>query len=244
MIRLKSVTKSYPEYGYLTSGLKSFLFNLRSAFSGFRRKFVVLQDISFEVYRGEAVGIIGRNGAGKSTLLGLIAGVIKPDRGIVEVRGRVAPLLELGAGFHPELTGKENIILNGILLGMTKKEVLRKLDQIIEFSELGDFINQPLRTFSSGMIARLGFSVVIHLDADILLVDEVLAVGDTSFQKKCWQKINEFLERGVTILFVSHSLDQVERFCNRAIWIDNHKIRAIGEPKVVVGLYREEVEWK
>lgn len=244
MIRLREVTKSYPGYSYITSGLKNFIFNFRRALSGIRKRFIVLQDISFEVYRGETVGVIGRNGAGKSTLLGLIAGVIKPDRGQIEVRGRIAPLLELGAGFHPELTGRENIILNGVLLGMTRREVMNKLEQIIEFSELREFIDQPLRTFSSGMIARLGFSVVMHLEADILLVDEVLAVGDSSFQKKCWQKLCELREKGVTILFVSHALDQIEKFCNCVIWIDNHRIRAMGKPSEVVSIYRGESEWK
>lgn len=244
MIRLREVTKSYPGYSYITSGFKNFVFNLRRALSGIRKRFIVLQDISFEVYRGETVGVIGRNGAGKSTLLGLIAGVIKPDRGEIEVRGRIAPLLELGAGFHPELTGRENIILNGVLLGMTRREVMNKLEQIIEFSELREFIDQPLRTFSSGMIARLGFSVVMHLEADILLVDEVLAVGDSSFQKKCWQKLCELREKGVTILFVSHALDQIEKFCNCVIWIDNHRIRAMGKPSEVVSIYRGESEWK
>jgi len=244
VITFHRVSKSYPCYSSLSLGFKNFLLNLRHVVKEYRRRFVVLRDVSFKIYRGETVGILGRNGAGKSTILALMAGVIKPDSGLVEVKGQVGAFLELGAGFHPELTGRENIILNGVLLGMTRREVMNKLEQIIEFSELREFIDQPLRTFSSGMIARLGFSVVMHLEADILLVDEVLAVGDSSFQKKCWQKLCELRKKGVTILFVSHALDQIEKFCNCVIWIDNHRIRAMGKPSEVVSIYRGESEWK
>ncbi|MCS7299820.1 MAG: ABC transporter ATP-binding protein [Spirochaetia bacterium] len=240
VIVLDNVTKTYPHYGYIKAGFKTFLFNIPKAIYGtLKRRFTALENISFEVYKGECLGIIGRNGAGKSTLLGLIAGVIKPDRGTVIVKGRVLPLLELGAGFHPELTGRENIILNGILLGMTKKEVLKKLDQIIDFSELREFIDQPLRTYSSGMVARLGFSVVAHLEPDILLIDEVLAVGDINFQKKCMDKIMSFRKNSVTILLVTHVPDQVEKLCDRAIWIDEHRIKAIGNHADICKLYKE-----
>jgi len=239
IIKFEKVTKTYPYYGYITAGFKNFLFNLPKAIKSIRKRFIALQDISFKVYKGECFGVIGKNGSGKSTLLGLIAGVLKPDRGKVEIKGRVSPLLELGAGFHPDLTGRENIILNGVLLGMTKKEVLKKLDEIIEFSELREFIDQPLRTYSSGMIARLGFSIVAHLDPNILLVDEILAVGDINFQKKCIGKIKEFKKRGVTIVLVSHDLDQVQSLCDRAIWIDNHKIRAEGDAREICNIYRK-----
>jgi len=241
VIIFERVTKTYPYYGYITAGFKNFLFNLPKAIKHTKKRFTALDDISFEVYRGECFGVIGRNGAGKSTLLGLVAGVLKPDKGKITVKGRVSPLLELGAGFHPELTGRENIVLNGVLLGMTRSEVLKKMDKIIEFSELGEFIDQPLRTYSSGMIARLGFSVVAHLDPEILLVDEILAVGDIHFQKKCMDKIMEFRSSGVTIILVSHSIEQVESLCDRVMWIDEHKVRAVGKPEEVCELYRKVV---
>jgi len=189
VIVCRNITKTFPHYGYITAGFKNFILKFPQAIKNTRKRFIALQNISFEVYHGECFGIIGPNGAGKSTLLGLIAGVIKPDKGYIKVKGRISPLLELGAGFHPELTGRENIILNGILLGMTKREVLEKLDEIIKFSELQEFIDQPVRTYSSGMLARLGFSVIAHLEPEILLIDEILAVGDINFQKKCIEKI-------------------------------------------------------
>ena len=167
----------------------------------------------------------------------MIAGVLKPDSGKIVVKGRVSPLLELGAGFHPDLTGRENIILNGVLLGMTKAEVKAKLDFIVEFSGLKDFIDQPIRTYSSGMIARLAFSVIAHLDPVILIIDEILAVGDVDFQKKSFQKILEFKEKGITIVLVSHSLDSIEKVCERAIWLENGGIKMDGEAKEVVSAY-------
>jgi len=239
VITFRNVTKTYPYYGFITAGFKTFLFNLPKALKHTKKRFTALENISFEVYKGECFGIIGRNGAGKSTLLGLIAGVLKPDKGEISVRGKISPLLELGAGFHPELTGRENIILNGILLGMTKREVLNKMDEIIEFSELGEFIDQPLRTYSSGMVARLGFSVVAHLDPDILLVDEILAVGDLNFQRKCMKKIESFRKNSVTIVIVSHSTEQIKRLCDRVMWIDEHKVKAIGKPDEVCRMYEE-----
>jgi len=237
VIVFENVTKTYPYYGYITSGLKNFLFNLPKAIKETKKRFTVLKEISFEVYKGECFGIIGKNGAGKSTLLGLVAGVLKPDSGKITVKGRISPLLELGAGFHPDLTGIENIILYGVLLGMTKKEITKKIDQIVEFSELGDFIDQPIRTYSSGMITRLAFSVVAHLDPEILLVDEVLAVGDMNFQRKCMEKIFEFKENKVTILLVSHNINQILEICDRAMWIDEHSIRSIGRVHEVCESY-------
>jgi lipopolysaccharide transport system ATP-binding protein len=232
------VSKSYPLYHSITGGLKNFLFHLPKWVSSLRNsRFEALREISFEVYKGETFGIIGRNGAGKSTTLGLIAGVLKPSNGRVNVRGRISPLLELGAGFHPELTGRENIVLNGVLMGLTRAEVFKKMGEIIEFSELGEFINQPIRTFSSGMLARLGFSVVSSLDPEILLIDEILAVGDISFQKKCLEKMMVFRNNGVTMVFVSHSMEDVKRICHRVMWIENHSIKMMGEPEVVVGGY-------
>jgi lipopolysaccharide transport system ATP-binding protein len=238
-IIFESVTKTYPYYGYITAGFKNFLFNLPKALKTLRKRFTALENISFEVYKGECFGIVGKNGAGKSTLLGLIAGVLKPDKGKIFVNGRVSPLLELGAGFHPELTGRENILLNGILLGMTKKEVLKKLDQIIKFSELEEFIDQPIRTYSSGMVMRLAFSVVAHLDPEILLVDEILAVGDIKFQQKCFNKIEEFRKEAVTIVLVSHDINQIRKMCDRVMWIENHKIKSIGYPENICDLYKQ-----
>jgi len=238
IIVVDDISKSYPIYGHLIGSMKEFLFHARSSLKSFKKSnFEALRDVSFEVARGEAVGIIGRNGAGKSTLLGLIAGVLRPTRGRVVVNARVSPLLELGGGFHPDLTGKENILLNGVLLGMTKNEVKAKMQKIIEFSELGDFIEQPIRTYSSGMLARLGFSIVAHLDPELLLIDEVLAVGDKNFQKKCIDKIMEFRRNGVTIIFVSHSMPDVEKLCDKVVWIEERSIRSMGKPAEVIERY-------
>jgi lipopolysaccharide transport system ATP-binding protein len=235
------VRKSYPLYHHITAGTKNFLFHLPSVLSAIKNaRYEALTDVSFAVNKGEAFGIIGRNGVGKSTILGLIAGVLKPSRGRVVVTGRISPLLELGAGFHPELTGRENILLNGIILGLTKAEVSKKLDEIIEFSELAEFIDQPIRVFSSGMLARLGFSVVAHLDPEILLIDEILVVGDMEFQKKCIDKMMGFKKCGVTIVFVSHSMSDVKRICDRVAWIDDHTIKIVGNPTDVVSVYSQQ----
>ncbi|MBZ7673466.1 ABC transporter ATP-binding protein, partial [Klebsiella grimontii] len=198
-----------------------------------------IQDVSFTVGKGEAVALIGRNGAGKSTSLGLVAGVIKPTKGSVTTRGRVASMLELGGGFHPELTGRENIFLNATLLGLRRKEVLQRMDRIIEFSELGEFIDEPIRVYSSGMLAKLGFSVISQVEPDILIIDEVLAVGDISFQAKCIKTIKEFKNRGVTILFVSHNMSDVEKICDRVVWIENHRLREIGSAERIIELYKQ-----
>jgi lipopolysaccharide transport system ATP-binding protein len=237
VVIFERVTKSYPTYTYITGGFKNFLINLSKCFKGFKKRHTVFREISFQIAKGECVGFIGRNGVGKSTLLGLIAGVLKPDSGKIVVKGRVSPLLELGAGFHPDLTGRENILLNGVLLGMTKAEVKAKLDFIVEFSGLKDFIDQPIRTYSSGMVARLAFSVIAHLDPEILLIDEILAVGDVEFQKKSFRKILEFKEKGITIVLVSHSLDSIVKVCDRAIWLENGGIKMDGEAKEVVSAY-------
>jgi lipopolysaccharide transport system ATP-binding protein len=242
VILFEGVTKSYPSYEYVLSGFKNFILNFPRSLKHTRKKFTVLKDLTFSIYEGEFFGIIGRNGVGKSTLLALIAGVLKPDAGRIEVKKRVHMLLELGAGFHPDLTGRENIILNGVLLGMTKKEVLKKMDEIIAFSELENFIDQPVRTYSSGMLARLGFSVVAHLEPEILLIDEVLAVGDVKFQKKCLKKILEFKERGVTIIYVSHNVNEVSEFCDRAMWLNDTHIQAIGSAQEIVSAYLKFLE--
>lgn len=240
IISFENVSKSYPLYHHVTSGFKNLIFNLPKAIKEMRgTSFLALKDISFDIRKGECVGFVGRNGAGKSTTLGLIAQVLKPSSGMVTVNGRVSPLLELGGGFHPDLSGIENIQLNGVLLGMTRKQVKEKMAQIIDFSELNEFIHQPIRTYSSGMLARLGFSIVAHLDPDILLVDEVLAVGDASFQQKCLKKMQEFKEKGVTIILVSHAVADVERICTRVIWIENHHIRMDGSQEKVIPAFKE-----
>ncbi len=238
VIIFENVSKSYPLYSYVKRGFKSFLLNFPIAVSEMRNsKFETLKNISFEVKKGETLGIIGKNGEGKSTILSLIAGVLKPTTGKVTVKGRVFPLLELGAGFHPELSGRENIILNGVLLGFTKSEILAKIDEIIEFSELRDFIDQPVRTYSSGMLARLGFSVMSAVKPEILLIDEILAVGDLSFQLKCMERIMTYKKEDVTIVFVSHNMDSVRSICDRVLWLDNHSIRMIGQTDEVIKAY-------
>ena len=238
IIQCTDVRKDFPIYHHFTGGIKSFLFHFPTAIKEMRRsRFTALKNISFEVSSGETVGIIGKNGAGKSTILGLLAGVLKPTSGQVTVAGRIAPLLELGAGFHPELSGRENILLNGILLGMLKREVEEKRDAIIEFSELEEFIDQPIRTYSSGMLARLGFSVAVHCEPDILLLDEVLSVGDQDFQKKCIEKMLGFKRSGKTIIFVSHSAQQIEEICDRVIWIEKGKVELSGNVEEVLPNY-------
>jgi lipopolysaccharide transport system ATP-binding protein len=233
-----NVSKNYPMYHHITGGIKNLIFHLPQGIRSIKStRYEVFHDLSFDVKRGETLGVIGRNGAGKSTILGLIAGVLRPSKGRIDVNGRVSPLLELGAGFHPELSGKENIMLNGVLMGLTRKDVARRMEEIIDFSELQEFIDQPIRIYSSGMLARLGFSVIAHLDPDILLVDEILAVGDLDFQKKCFAKMEEFKRKDITIIFVSHSMNNVERICDRVMWIEDHIIRMIGETEKVVKSY-------
>ncbi|MFH0936998.1 MAG: ABC transporter ATP-binding protein [Candidatus Daviesbacteria bacterium] len=185
--------------------------------------FWALKNVSFKVKKGETLGIIGANGSGKSTILKLMAGVVIPTEGQIRVEGRVGPLIELGAGFHPELTGRENIYLNGTILGLSIKEIDGKFDEIVSFSELGDFIDTPVKHYSSGMYMRLGFSIAVSINPDILLIDEILAVGDIAFQKKCLDKMIEFHQKGITIVLISHSLELVKSFCQRAILIKDGK---------------------
>lgn len=190
----------------------------------------VLKDISFDIEQGEAVGLVGENGCGKSTTLKLLSRILFPDRGTISVNGRVSCLIELGAGFHPDMNGIENIYLNAAMFGVGRKETSKRLDRIIAFSELEPFIENPIRTYSSGMYMRLAFSVAINVDADVLLIDEILAVGDMNFQEKCLARLREIKERGATIVIVSHSLGQIEAFCDRSIWIDDGRVRADGAP--------------
>jgi ABC-type polysaccharide/polyol phosphate transport system ATPase subunit len=218
---------------------------LRELFAKLRRRrttyhdFEALKHISFRVDRGEMVGVVGRNGSGKSTILKVVAGVYAPTHGTVLVNGSIAPLIELGAGFHHELTGRENIELNGLLLGLSRKQVAERAARIIEFSELGDFIDAPVKQYSSGMYMRLAFSIATEVDPDILLMDEILAVGDSGFQQKCFERIQAFRDAGKTILFVSHDLHSVRRFCNRAILIHDGHLVEDGPPSAVISRYEE-----
>jgi ABC-2 type transport system ATP-binding protein/lipopolysaccharide transport system ATP-binding protein len=201
--------------------------------------FWALKDVSLSVYKGEVFGLIGPNGAGKSTLLKLIARVLRPTEGRVIVRGRVAPLLEVGAGFHPELTGRENILLNGAILGFTRQEMGDKFKSIVDFAELWDFIDAPLRTYSSGMWARLGFAVATDVNPDVLIVDEILSVGDEAFQRKSMARVQSFREQGTSILLVSHNMGTIESICQRAAWLDHGQLKATGPAPEVVRAYRE-----
>jgi len=200
--------------------------------------FTALSDISFEIKKGETVGIIGPNGSGKSTILKLIAGVMSPNSGKITVKGKISPLIELGAGFHPELTGSENIYLNGAILGLKRKEIDKNFQSIVDFAELQEFIEQPVKHYSSGMYMRLAFAVAVHVHPEILIVDEILSVGDQAFQEKCFAKMEEFKKsKDVTIIFVSHSLAQVEQFCTRAIYINDHKIQYDGNTNTAIKKY-------
>ncbi len=203
------------------------------------RAFWAVNDISLNVRRGEAFGLIGNNGAGKSTLLKVVARVLRPTKGRVIVRGKVAPLLELGAGFHPELTGKENIFLNGALLGYSHGEMQEKYQQIVDFSELGDFIEAPIRTYSTGMYARLGFSVAMAHEPEVLIIDEILAVGDETFQQKCAERIAQFRQHGTSILVVSHNMATIQSMCQRAAWLDHGKLMVMGDPAQVIQAYHQ-----
>jgi ABC-2 type transport system ATP-binding protein len=199
----------------------------------------VLDDVSFVVEEGESLGIIGRNGSGKSTILKILSKIYYPTTGNVRIDGKVSSLIELGAGFHPEMSGRENIRINASINGLSPKEINERMDEIIEFSELGDFIDKPIKVYSSGMYMRLAFSVAINIRADILLIDEILAVGDIAFQKKCFDKLQELKKTGITIVLISHSTQQIIDNCNRAIWIDDHKIVSEGEPTCVCNAYIE-----
>jgi ABC-type polysaccharide/polyol phosphate transport system ATPase subunit len=244
VVRLQSVSKRYFLHGPKAPDLKTALLNLPAVLRGHRGRqaFWALTDVNLEVTRGESLGIIGGNGAGKSTLLRIIGRLARPTRGTVSISGRLSPLLELGAGFHERLTGRENAVLNAVLLGLTKREALARMDDIIAFAELEGFIDEPMHTYSSGMYVRLGFAVAVHVDADILLVDEVLAVGDAEFQQKCFAHVEQLQRRGVTIILVSHDLEAVQRFCNRAILVEHGRIVAQGPPARVVERYLAGVE--
>jgi ABC-type polysaccharide/polyol phosphate transport system ATPase subunit len=243
-IRVEELRKLYRRMapGFQLRTLKSALLD-RSLIHGLRPDETIpaLSGVSFEVREGEAFGVIGRNGSGKSTLLKLLVGMLKPSSGTIEVMGRVAALIELGAGFHPEISGRENIYINGAVLGMSRREIDERYDDIVEFSGLADFIDEPVKNYSSGMYVRLGFAVAIHTEPDVLLVDEVLAVGDEAFTHRCLRRIEEFLARGKTLLLVSHSLGMIEEFSDRVLWLDDGRCRLLGSPRFVVDAYRKAV---
>lgn len=243
-VELRNVCKSFRKLtlgGHTT--LKDLLTRGARAFDGDvkERTFTALRDISFAVQRGKVLGIIGPNGAGKSTLLKLVAGIYRPTSGQLQVRGRVSALLNLGVGFHPELTGRENIYISGLALGLSRKRIRSLLEEIVGFAELEEFVDAPVRTYSSGMFMRLAFSVAVNVDPDVLLLDEVLSVGDSSFTAKSRARIEEFREAEKTILFVSHDLKVVEGWCHDAIWLDHGHVMQSGEAAEVVEAYRQDV---
>jgi ABC-type polysaccharide/polyol phosphate transport system ATPase subunit len=243
-IELTDVSKIYRRYtGKQFSTLKSALLQ-RSILRDLSpsETFPALQNVSFAVPAGTTFGVIGSNGSGKSTALKLVAGITKPTTGTIVVKGRVSALIELGAGFHPEISGRENVFINGIMLGLSRRDIQRRFDEIVEFAELPQFIDAPVKTYSSGMYMRLGFAVAIHVDPDVLLIDEVLAVGDEAFTHKCLDKFAELRRLGKTILLVTHSLGLVERFCDEALWLDGGRVRAQGDPRRVVDAYLSAVE--
>jgi ABC-2 type transport system ATP-binding protein len=240
-IEVKDVYKKYKVYYDKGNSLKErILFRSRNAFE--LRD--VLNGISFAVKQGEAIGLIGKNGCGKSTTLKLLTRILYPDSGIINIVGRVSSLIELGAGFHPDMSGRENIYTNASIFGLTKKEIDKRFTDIVAFSELESYIDNPVRTYSSGMYMRLAFAIAVNVDAEVLLIDEILAVGDISFQKKCFEKIKELKRMGTTIVIVSHSLNQIEEICDRSIWIEDGIIRKEGMPKFIHEMYQDAMEEK
>ncbi|MEX0750140.1 MAG: ABC transporter ATP-binding protein [Dehalococcoidia bacterium] len=242
-IALENVSKHYSlSLQKEATDFKTMLLHLPRFLSSARRPFVALDDVTLRVHRGESLGIIGPNGSGKSTTLRVMARITPPTSGNVVVNGRISALLELGSGFHPQISGRENAILNAVLLGLTLQEARDILPEIIEFSELGDFIDQPMRTYSSGMFFRLGFAVAVHVDPEILLIDEVLAVGDAEFQKKCMDHIHRLRANGVTLVLVTHDMLSLPMFCDRGILLEHGRITDEGTPQQVVHNYLERVE--
>lgn len=236
-ISVENVKKSFKIYKD-----KGFTLKERILFFKSRNAYVknnILRGISFDIEKGDILGIVGKNGSGKSTLLKLITKIIYPDSGSIKINGKVSSLIELGAGFHPDMTGRENIYINASIYGLTKKEIDSKLDTIIKFSELEEFIDSPIRTYSSGMYMRLAFSVAINVEAEILLIDEILSVGDANFQAKCFRKMQELKDSGITIVIVSHDLHTMEKLCNKVIWIESGKIKRSGIPNEVLKEYIE-----
>ena len=238
MVELEDVSMNFRLEQGRTQSLKGFVVAaLRNKLR--YEQFQALTNVGFSVTKGEVIGIIGHNGAGKSTLLKCIAGIMMPTAGSVRVNGNIVPMLELGSGFDYELTGRENIFLNGVILGYSKAYLKEKYDEIVSFSELGRFIETPIRTYSSGMMMRLAFSIAAIVDPEILIVDEILSVGDAGFQEKSYARMREMMGGGTTVFFVSHSIDRIESFCNRVIWLDQGKVKMIGETKRVCSAYKK-----
>jgi ABC-type polysaccharide/polyol phosphate transport system ATPase subunit len=237
MIKVKNLTKAYKIYAKPIDRLKEAISLTKK---NYHKDFYALNDVSFEVNKGETVGIVGKNGCGKSTLLKIITGVLNESQGSVEVNGKVSALLELGAGFNPEYTGIQNIYLNGSIMGYTKEEMDKKLEDIIEFADIGDFINQPVKTYSSGMFVRLAFAAAINVEPDILIVDEALSVGDIFFKTKCISKMNQLMNKGTTILFVTHEMDTIKRLCKRCVFLQNGEVKAIGPSQEIADMYMAE----
>lgn len=238
-IKINNVTKTFNVFYDKANTIKEKLLFWNRSKKDVR---VILKDINLEIKKGEVVGLIGVNGSGKSTLLKLITKIIYPNKGTIETYGKLTSLLELGAGFHPDFSGRENIYFNASIFGLTRQEINKRLDDIIEFSELRDFIDNPVRTYSSGMYMRLAFSIAINVDAEIILIDEILSVGDQHFQDKCFDKIEELKKEGKTIVFVSHGMETVKRFCTRTVWLSNGIIEKEGNTNSVVETYLKAIE--
>lgn len=221
--------------------LKMFFINLfkKSGKKKEKNEFWALRDVDFEVKKGEVIGFIGSNGAGKSTLLKIVAGVMKPTKGTVEIYGNICPMIELGAGFDPDLTARENIFLNGAVLGYSKEFITKKFDDVVEFSELKDFLDVPVRNFSSGMVARLAFSIATVVDPEILIVDEILSVGDIAFQQKSEEKMKSMIKGGTTVLYVSHSIESIKTLCDRVVWLEHGTVKKIGDAKEICSEYEQ-----
>jgi lipopolysaccharide transport system ATP-binding protein len=238
VIRARDLGKIYQLYDKPADRLKqAFLWGRKQ----FYREFWAVRGVSFDVQRGEVMGLIGRNGSGKSTLLQLVCGILQPSAGSVEIRGRAAALLELGSGFNPDFTGRENVYLNASILGLTRREIDERFDRIVRFAEIGEFLDQPVKTYSSGMVVRLAFAIAVHVDADVLVVDEALSVGDAPFQFKCLHHLEELLSRGVTILLVSHDVQLVKSYCTRAIYLKNNAIAYQGDCETATELYMQDM---
>ena len=236
-VSVKNVTMKFNMSNDKISGIKEYLVKLVKKQLKFS-EFIALKDISFDIKKGEVAGIIGLNGAGKSTLLKVVSGILKPTCGEVKINGSISPLIELGAGFDMELTARENIFLNGYVLGYTKKYIEEKFNEIVEFSELKEFLDVPIKNYSSGMIARLGFSIATTVRPDILIVDEILSVGDFKFQEKCEKRIADMMAGGTTVIIVSHSIEQIERLCDRVLWLEKGKMKMIGKTEAVCCKYQ------
>lgn len=240
-VRIDNVSKSFRMYHERNQTIKSAIMRGRTSI---HEDFWALKGVTFDVPAGSTFGLIGSNGSGKSTLLKCLAGIYHPNKGSITHYGRIAAMLEVGSGFHHELSGRENIFLNGSILGMKKKEIAAKFDAIVEFSGVEKFIDQPVKNYSSGMYVRLGFAIAINVDPDILVVDEVLAVGDAAFQEKCFQKFAEFKKRGKTVILVSHSMESVRKMCDRAAWLSNGQLKAVGKATPTIDAYLDSLKAK